>query len=287
MRVLVTGSEGQVGWWVRRAVPAGVDLVGLDLKAADPIDVRSAQAAAMAKEADAVLHLAALIDVQASLRDAAQTMSVNVEGTKNLLDAMRPGTRFVFVSSAAVYGDAGAAPVKEDAPLVPISPYGDSKVQGEALVRAAAERRGFDWCIVRPFNIYSSRQDPQSPYTGVVTKFLQAARAGHTLTIHGDGRQTRDFVHARDIADLLWLAVRSPKARSRVINAATGHSVTVRELAEQVLVATGSRSGVAHGPARPGDIVHSAADVAVAHALGWSSRVALSEGLTEVLSGSA
>lgn len=285
MRVLLTGSQGQLGSWVRDAAPGGARLAPLDLRHGDPVDIRTPRAAAMAREADVVLHLAALIDVAASTADPAETMSVNVEGTRNLVAAAPRGSRFVLVSSAAVYGDAGQEAISEEVLPRPISPYGRSKLEAEAVVRDIATDRGIDWVIVRPFNLYSSRQDPRSPYAGVITAFIRAAYAGKPFRIDGDGRQTRDFIHASDVAAFLWVSAQAPAAVGQTFNVATGASITILELAAAVQRACGVAVPLQPAPPRPGDIRFSHADVRRARALGWSHRISLDEGLRETADG--
>ncbi|HJQ93521.1 MAG TPA: NAD-dependent epimerase/dehydratase family protein [Candidatus Thermoplasmatota archaeon] len=285
MRVLVTGSEGQVGSWVRSVQPADAAVQPLDLKGEPRVDVRSPEALALAAKADVVLHLAALIDVAASVEDPEETHDVNVEGTANLLRGCRRGARFVLVSSAAVYGDAGDRAVGEGQPCHPMSPYGASKLEAERRVREDGEARGVDWCVVRPFNIYSGSQDLSSPYAGVITAFMEACFTGQPLRIDGDGQQTRDFIHASDVAAFLWMAARDPRLVGGTFNVATGTSLPVLDLASQVMACCGVRLPLRFAPPRTGDIRHSRASVARAAELGWTPRVPLDEGLRETASG--
>ncbi len=285
MRVAVTGHRGQMGWWVRQRAPKSAELDGIDIVAEEPLDIRDAEAPGRVAAADGVIHLAALIDVVASMKDPGPTMSTNVDGTRNLLGGLGEGGRFVFVSTAAVYGDDVTPPVAEDDRLAPLSPYGVSKLEGEHLVASGAAAAGATWSVVRPFNIYSSRQDPTSPYTGVITKFIDLARRGEDLRIFGDGTQTRDFVHAVDVADLLWECLRRPEAAGQVFNAGTGRSTTVVELADIILDLTDSSSDLRFEAAREGEVQHSTADISRARRLlGWAPRVELRRGLEEVIS---
>jgi UDP-glucose 4-epimerase len=285
LRVLVTGASGQVGSWVLERKPSDAAASGLDRRGDLSVDIRSPEATAAAGDADVVIHLAALIDVASSMADPEETFSVNVEGTRNLLRGMRRGSRFVLASSAAVYGDAGEGAVREDHPAHPISPYGRSKLEAEAAVRDLAADRRLEWVVVRPFNIYSSKQDLASPYAGVITAFMRAAFLGKPLRIDGDGLQTRDFVHASDVADFLWLAARSPKAAGGTFNVATGTSITVLDLAAAVQKACGVARPLQPAPPRPGDIRYSRADVGRARGLGWTARTSLEEGLAETAGG--
>ncbi len=286
MRVVVTGHRGQMGWWVRRRAPPQAQIDGIDLLGKTPLDIRDPQAPRLVEGADAVIHLAALIDVVASVEDPGPTLSTNVEGTRNLVSGLRDGARFVFVSTAAVYGNDAVPPVREDSPLAPLSPYGESKLEGERIVAAAAGAAGATHAVVRPFNIYSSRQDPASPYTGVITKFIDLARRGEPLRIFGDGSQTRDFVHAVDVADLLWACATQPEAAGGTFNAGTGRSITIAELANTILDVTDSSSDLVFEPPREGEVEHSTADISQARTvLGWEPRIDLRRGLEEVISG--
>ncbi|MGB0652303.1 MAG: NAD-dependent epimerase/dehydratase family protein [Thermoplasmatota archaeon] len=274
-RVVVTGDQGQLGWWVRQTAPADVEVVGIDV--ASGMDIRSKEARALVAEAEGVVHLAALIDVVASMKDPGPTRSVNVDGTRNLLDALPPQGRFVLVSSAAVYGEL-PVPVAESDPCEPLSPYGASKLEAERALWEADVAHG---AVVRPFNIYSSRQDPSNPYTGVLSLFLDRARRGEALRIFGDGEQTRDFVHAYDVARLLWQAYETPGAHGGTFNAGRGEALTINALARQVCAVAGEVP-IEHAPARGGEIRHSVADIEAARALGWVPQVGLEQGLQEV-----
>ncbi|MFA5944461.1 MAG: NAD-dependent epimerase/dehydratase family protein [Candidatus Thermoplasmatota archaeon] len=285
MRVLVTGSRGHLASWVLDTIPAGAHVVGLDIKNGPEEDVRGKHAAAMAADADVILHLAALIDVAASVRDPETTRSVNVEGTRNLLESVRPGSLFIFVSSAAVYGDAGLRPIGESVALQPSSPYGESKADGERLVADMAKTRGFRAVVVRPFNLYSGRQDPANPYSGVITRFMRACLNEQPIMIHGDGQQTRDFIHASDVASFLWVCARDPRATGQTFNVGSGDGITILDLALMVQQVALVEVPIEHGPARDGDIRHSQADVTRALSLGWRPRVPLREGLGETLKG--
>lgn len=281
-QVLITGSRGQVGTWLRRTAPDGVAVSEIDLKPPSGIDVRSPEARRMASQCDAAIHAAARISVTESIADPESTMDVNVEGTRNLLAGMRPGSHFVFISSAAVYGDCPELPIRENAPLNPLSPYGESKKIAEDLVAQFAAEGRFTYTIVRPFNIYSSLQDPRNSYSGVISVFLSRAASGQQLVIHGTGEQTRDFVHAKDVADLLWTCARGGLSAGHVFNACTGTPTSIMALAQACQRLASSDLPMKHDSPRPGDIVHSLGSPASARALlGWEARMDLQAGLQE------
>jgi UDP-glucose 4-epimerase len=190
--------------------------------------------------------------------------------------------RFVYFSSAAIYGDTLHTPIDENHPTQPLSPYGVSKLAGEQY--ALMYHRAFDLpvAVLRPFNIYSPRQDPSNPYSGVITKFIEHAKTSQSPVIFGDGQQTCDFISVHDIVDLVELLVEKDAAIGRVFNAGTGTQTTVNRLAEIVQNVFDSDLPVEYQDARTGDIRHSVADISAAQTLGFVPQVSLEEGLGRV-----
>lgn len=232
-------------------VPPPADLVVGDIRD------RSAVRAAMAG-VDGCFHLAAVASVTRSVEEPALTAGVNIQGTVEVFAAaLDVGVPVVFASSAAVYGRSGepGAPLSEDAPPQPLSPYAAEKLANEHYARALGETRGLRSFGLRFFNVYGPRQDPKSPYSGVISIFMDRAAAGEAITILGDGEQTRDFVHVSDVVSFLDAAMARASVSAPVANVSTGRAVTVRHLAETIA----RRSGVdiAHAPARGGDVRHS------------------------------
>lgn len=285
MQVLVTGSSGQVGSYVVDLLRArDHTVVGLDLRPSPWTvhveDIRDMGACTEAMAGcDAVVHCAAHVSVHRSIEDPSLDASTNILGTLNLLEAAhKEGTRrFVNVSSAAVYGDPDALPIPETHPLRPMSPYGVGKVAAETYCNVYRDLHGMEAVTVRPFNIYSPRQDPDNPYSGVISRFLSAARSGEPLNVFGDGAQTRDFVHAQDVAEALLLLATGPLPEARCVNLGTGTATSVSALA--AMVSPGPRPGIVHLPARPSDIRHSRADTRLAASIPWQPGVGLREGL--------
>jgi UDP-glucose 4-epimerase len=235
--------------------------------------------------ADFVVHLAALIDISASVADPIQNHEINVDGTFNMLQAAIKNKvkRFVFASSTAVYGDVKTLPVQENIALKPISPYAASKVAGEAYCSAFANCFGLETVALRFFNIYGLRSG-NSPYSGVITKFLQKIADGEVLTIDGDGEQTRDFIHVNDIVKALILALEHDDLSGEVFNVCTGVPTSVNQLAAALKEVTGKNFGVNHGSARLGDIRNSYGDPAKAgELLGFKASLDLSDGLRILL----
>jgi len=222
-----------------------------------------------------------LIDISASVADPIQNHEVNVNGTFNMLQAAIKHSvkKFVFASSTAVYGDAKTLPLQENIALHPISPYAASKVAGEAYCSAFASCFGLEAIILRLFNIYGLRSE-NSPYSGVITKFLQKIINGEVLTIDGDGEQTRDFIHVNDIVKAVILALNHEGLKGEVFNVCTGVPTSINQLAVKLKTVIGKNLNVKHGPARLGDIRSNYGDPAKAKKnLSFRASVDLTEGL--------
>ncbi len=271
VRVLDDFSTGS-----RENLPEGVTLVDGD--------VRDREAVAEAVDGvDAVFHLAAVVSVDRSVEAPLESHAVNVDGTLAVLDsARRADARVVAVSSAAVYGDPSEVPTPESAPLEPLSPYGVDKLAVDQYARLYADLYGLPAVVVRPFNVYGPRQSA-SDYSGVVSVFLERALAGDPIPVHGDGEQTRDFLHVSDAVDGLVAAAESD-ATGEAFNLGTGRQVSVNDLAAAVKAVTDSDAPVRHTDPRSGDVRHSCADVGKAHrTLGFEPSVRLREGLATLV----
>jgi len=294
MRVAVTGGAGFIGAHSCRALlEAGHEVVAIDdlshgKKEALPagaallvMDVRSPQLAAefARLRPDAVIHLAAQMDVRHSVADPMHDASVNVLGTVNAIAAARQAgaRRFVFASSGgAVYGEQETFPAPEQHPRRPASPYGVSKLCGEEYVDLA-RREGLSAIALRYANVYGPGQDPMGE-AGVVAIFLHKMLGGGDPVINGDGRQTRDFVYVGDVARANVLAVGSDAGGA--LNVGTGIETSVNELARSLARAAGYSKRIAHGPAAAGEQKRSSVDPRAARdQLRWEPRVALDEGL--------
>lgn len=230
-----------------------------------------------------VFHLAAIVSVPLSISDPLGTHSVNATGTLNVITAARNvGARLIYSSSAAVYGDS-EPPLFEDSPKNPISAYGAQKLYGENLVYAAA-RNGLEGVSLRYFNVYGPRQDPESPYSGVISIFMDKVLRGEMLSIHGDGKQTRDFVHVSDVVRANLLAMTTRNANGMAVNVGTGTATNLLQLAQLVYRAAGRITAMRHEPARTGDVRKSYSDPCMARQnLGFSAVVPLDKGLPELV----
>jgi UDP-glucose 4-epimerase len=236
---------------------------------------------------DRIVHLAAQTSVTRSLDEPLFEVRTNYVGTVQVLEYARAqrARKVVFSSSAAVYGDVDALPVGEDAPTRPLSPYGVDKRASELMLGAYSAVHGVPTTALRFFNVYGPRQDPKSPYSGVISIFAERAMTGRPLIIFGDGEQTRDFVYVSEVAATVVTACLGDAGDGAVVNIGTGRETTVTELARQVVALSGGASDIRHEPARPGEIRRSLANVAAARALFGVDLGAttLADGLRETL----
>ena len=244
-------------------------------------DIRDAEAVDRAcLNVDAVLHLAAQVSVQSSIEQPVLSGDINVHGFLNVLDAARRSgiKRVVYASSAAVYGVPSELPLTESAMTRPMSPYGLEKLINDQYAALFAELYGVACLGMRDFNGFGPRQDPRSPYAGVISKFNECARAEATLKVFGDGLQTRDFVYVGDVATSNVAALLS--SLSGTCNIGTGRSVTLLDMIAALGEVVGRKLPVEHLPERSGDIRDSCAVVErMQSALGVTAQVSLVDGL--------
>lgn len=212
---------------------------------------------------DAVVHLAAVASVQASVDQPMETHRTNFDGTLNLLEASRRHgiKRLLYASSAAIYGDTTQLPVSEQTDPKPLSPYAVDKLSGEYYLRYYFNKFGLAGTSFRFFNIYGPRQDPSSPYSGVISIFVDRLRRGEPVTVFGDGTQTRDFVYVADLVALLAKALHDVHGAGEVFNVGTGTRHSLLQLLEHLESLSGEKVVRRHEPARIGDIQHSYADI--------------------------
>ncbi len=247
---------------------------------ADPALVRQAM-----EGVDGCFHLAAIASVELGMRDWLGTHRVNLGGTIAVLDAARAAKLpVVYASSAAVYGDQAVMPIAESAAARPLSSYGADKLGSEQHARVAGAAHGVPTCGLRFFNVFGPRQDPRSPYSGVISIFCGRMAAGQPVTIHGDGRQTRDFVHVGQVVRALLAGMEAASLEAPVFNVCTGRPTSVLELAHAVAAACGVAPDIRHGPGREGEIRESYGNPALAgERLGLGEAVALEDGLRDVV----
>lgn len=211
----------------------------------------------------AVAHLAAVASVQASVEDPIGTHRSNFVGTQNLCESMRRHgvKRVIFSSSAAVYGQNGeGSAISEDTPKAPLTPYAIDKLGSEYLLQFYAREHGLEPAIFRFFNVFGPRQDPSSPYSGVISIFIERARKGLPITVFGDGEQTRDFIYVADLVKVLRQALTADTVQEGAVNVGLGRSTSLNVLLECIGDLCGGLPEVSHAAPRSGDIRHSLAD---------------------------
>jgi len=258
---------------------AGVDFVEGDLADAD-VAARAAQGV------DYVLHQAAIPSVPRSVKDPIASNRANITSTLNILVAARDAgvKRFVYAGSSSAYGNAAALPKREDMATGPLSPYALQKLVGEQYCRMFTDLYGLETVTIRYFNVFGPRQDPSSPYSGVISLFSAALLDGRQPTIYGDGEQTRDFTYVANVVDGVLRACDAPKASGEVINVATGGRISLNELLATMNRIVGTNITAVYGPPRAGDVRDSQADISKARALlGYQPLVGLEEGLRRTL----
>ncbi len=287
MRILITGASGQIGSYVLELLAKKHEVIGMDLKPYQfnekyrklviTGDLRSSKFVRnLVKGVDAVIHLAAQVSVERSWMDPVFDAESNIISAVNLLDAcVENGVKkFIYVSSAAVYGNPIYVPVDEKHPTNPLSPYGVSKLAGEYYTKIYSEKMHVN--IVRPFNVYSERMDPKNPYSGVIAKFIERARRGLPPIIYGDGKQTRDFIHAEDVARAIEIVLEKGES-GEVYNIGTGKETSRLELARMVVEIFEIESKVIFENEREGDVKRSCANTSKIKRIGFSPRWNLRE----------
>ena len=235
---------------------------------------------------DVIFHQAAIPSVPRSIEEPQLTHQVNINGTFNvLLAAHRQGvSRVVYAASSSAYGDTELLPKNEAILPRPKSPYAVQKLVGEYYARTFFDCYGLDTVCLRYFNVFGPRQDPASPYSGVISLFCTAALRKQTPTIFGDGEQTRDFTYVDNIVRLNLLAARSPKAPGNVYNGGVGGRITLNEVWSKLQGIVGIDLPPHYQPERPGDVRDSQADLTAARRdLNYEPQVELAEGLRRTL----
>ncbi|NWB86827.1 NAD-dependent epimerase/dehydratase family protein [Pseudomonas gingeri] len=211
----------------------------------------------------AVVHLAAVASVQASVEDPVRTHQSNFIGTLNVCEAMRQTgvKRVLFASSAAVYGNNGEGEsIIEDTAKSPLTPYASDKLASEQYLDFYRRQHGLEPVIFRFFNVFGPRQDPSSPYSGVISIFCERALKGLPITIFGDGEQTRDFIYVGDLVQILLQALEAPQVQEGAINVGLNRATTLKQVLMALGEVVGALPPVTYEPARSGDIRHSRAN---------------------------
>jgi UDP-glucose 4-epimerase len=304
-KYLITGIAGFIGSSLARAVLAqgdevrGIDnfstgkrenlteiLDRIDFRQADLLDIDTVHDACQGM--DYIFHEAAIPSVPKSVIDPLGSNRANVDATVNVLVAARDAKvkRVVYAASSSAYGDTPTLPKHEDMKPNPISPYAVAKLASEHYMASFYRCYGLETVCLRYFNIFGPRQDPTSPYSGVLAKFITQMLKGEQPTINGDGEQSRDFTFIDNVVEANLLACKRPaeEVAGRVFNVATGHRIDLNETFNALKKITGYTGEVKHGQERAGDVKHSLADLSRAEKhLGYKPKVNFEEGLRKTV----
>jgi UDP-glucose 4-epimerase len=251
------------------------------------VDLRNFEAIRpLISTADTVFHLAAIPSVPKSIVDPVPSHESNIDGTFNVLRACVEGRvrKVVYAASSSAYGDTEELPKVEIMSPNPKSPYAAQKLMGEYYCSAFSSCYGLDATSLRFFNVYGPRQDPGSPYSGVISVFMTSVLERTSPTIHGDGGQTRDFTFIEDVVDLVIKASKAPGVAGRVFNAGNGNRYSLNEIWNLLQKIEGVEIPAVYGPSRAGDVRDSQADTTSAvRELGHAPRFSIEEGLRRTL----
>ena len=296
---LVTGGAGFIGSHLAKTLldrgekvrvaddlstgrSANLDVLGgrAEVLIGDLADVAFARAATQG--IDVVLHQAAIPSVPKSVADPLTSNRANIDATLAVLVGAREAgvRRLVYAASSSAYGDTLELPKREDMTPNPLSPYALQKLVGEQYLKLFTRLYGLDTVSIRYFNVFGPRQDPSSPYSGVIALFVTRLLAGLPPLIVGDGEQTRDFTYIDNVVDGVLKAAAAPGATGRVINVATGRRISVNQLAQTIQRLLGSSVAPQYADARAGDVRDSLADITLARqVLGYEPLVSFEDGL--------
>ncbi len=303
MHILITGGAGFIGSHLAdRLVQKGhrvrildnlstgrIDNLSGPARVAEflPGDVRDGSLVRRAAQGVSVIvHLAAVASVQSSMQDPLGTHATNLGGTLHCLEAARAlhVPRFLYASSAAIYGDRAAPPVDEGALPAPLSPYAIDKLAGEHYLEYYHREHGLKTTAFRFFNVYGPRQDAASPYSGVISRFVASARSGLPCTVYGDGRQTRDFVYVHDLVDVLVASIGQDDLAGQVLNVGTGVESDLLTVWATVCRTLDAPAMPRFAAARSGDIRRSCARIErLRQGLGFVPGTPLVEGLRSLV----
>ena len=302
---LITGIAGFIGSTLARAVLAqGGKVVGFDnfstgkrenlaevlnqirFYEANLLDLEALREAS--RGVDYVFHEAALPSVPRSVKDPVGSNQTNVDGTLNLLVAARDAKvkRVIYAASSSAYGDTPTLPKREDMLPRPLSPYATAKLASEYYMTSFYRCYGLETVCLRYFNVFGPRQDPSSPYSGVLAKFITQMLKGEPPTIFGDGEQSRDFTYVDNVieANLLAATTQNSEVAGRVFNVATGRQTSLYQTIQILKELTSYSGDVTYGPERIGDVKHSLADVSLAKQwFGYIPKVEFEEGLARTV----
>jgi len=295
MKIIVTGGSGFLGRHLIRAlIKAGHQVKNIDLVVNPQFETiqadvkNAAQMTDLIKDADAVFHLASLIEAGESVKEPQKYLEVNVLGTLNVLEAMKQNQigHFIFSSSAAIYGEPLEVPIKEDDRTLPINPYGMTKLAMEGLLSSYVKSYGLTGVALRYFNLYGPEEHHQ-PETHAIPRFIDQISKGQEVTVWGDGGHLRDYVYIDDIVEAhllaLDLATQQP-GQYHYANLSTGQPNSVLEIIKELEQLLGKTAQIKHFDERPGDPRVLSADASKAkQMLGWQAKTSLKDGLKKTV----
>ena len=299
MRCLITGGAGFIGsHLVEAALDRGYEVKVLDNLSTGRRDNLSGSRGKVnlvvgdirdrglvnkaARGMDLIFHHAAMAEVPASVDNPILSAEVNDLGTLNVFLAARDAgvKRVVYAGSSAVYGDIKELPHRECMKPDPTSPYAAHKLIGEHYANMFGRLYGLDVVSLRYFNVFGPRQDPSSPYSGVISIFMDRLRQGLTPVVYGDGGQSRDFIYVTDVAEANLAAAEQPNLGGKIFNIGTGRSVTLNHMLSILKSVSGTDPEIEYAPFRPGDVYESRADTSnAAKYLYFRPRVTFESGL--------
>ena len=295
--VLITGGLGQLGYYTYLHLKNQYNICILDNLSSSKVevpddvtfiqnDIQNKASYENLPKIDFIVHAAAQISKNQSVSNPIFDAENNILGTLQLLEYAKEieAKRFIHISSAATYGDPVSLPITEDHPRNPKSPYGLSKLVSEKYVRLYSQLYNLEIVVLIPFNIYSPLQNADDPYAGVIFKFIEAIKKGVQYTIYGDGKQTRDFIHVKDVARAIDLSLKSKSAANQIINIGSGVPYSINELSSNLLKLSKSGIQPQQSDAQEGDIYESYCSIKKAQEiLGFTQSISIETGLSEIL----
>ena len=293
MKIIVSGIAGFIGRNLIQHIGNEYSIIGLDVKIPSKFisqknlifykfDVVDLFGNKLDNDFDVFVHLAAYIDVEESFREPLKYIYNNIYGTASALEFSRLNDvkKFVYISSAAIYGNPNYLPIDENHETRPISVYGSSKLLGEEIVKMYSEIYGIEYVILRLFNVYGPGQNPQ--YAGVITRFIENVLGGRPPVIYGDGLQTRDFIHVSDVCEAIKLAIEKDVVGT--FNIGSGIQTRIVDLANLIIELAGKDLEPVFTSPREGDIRHSYADITKAREeLDFEPKIDLESGIEDLI----